>query len=152
MIVSLLELQARGAASADVKEALLTVARRVRIQADAYRHLEIKDAESIDARTYLCEICHSLEKTVSGVRRIEIECLANPTPINADKALALGLIANELVTNSLKYAFSEEKQGTVSVVLDRDGKGLLRLAVRDDGSGCPGDASPGLGTSIVDAW
>jgi two-component sensor histidine kinase len=42
MIVSLLELQARGAASADVKEALLTVARRVRIQADAYRHLEIK--------------------------------------------------------------------------------------------------------------
>jgi two-component sensor histidine kinase len=89
---------------------------------------------------------------VSGVRRIEIECLANPTPINADKALALGLIANELVTNSLKYSFSEEKQGTVSVVLDRDEKGLLRLAVRDDGSGCPEDASPGLGTSIVDAW
>ena len=62
------------------------------------------------------------------------------TPIEVDhsQAVAVGLIVNELVTNSLKYAFPL-RRGTVSVTLERVEPGRARLTVADDGIGMPAD-------------
>jgi two-component sensor histidine kinase len=51
-----------------------------------------------------------------------------------DRAIPMGLIVNELVTNALKYAFPSEIKGTVVVSLKRV-SGELRLTVTDDGKG-----------------
>jgi len=149
IIDALLTLQAQATKSAEVRHALLEAATRVRIQAEAHRHLSMKEVGRVDAREYLHEICQLLEKMLSGVHPIRIECQAEQTTIDAQKALALGLIANELITNAVKYAFKSGENGTVSVMLDRDDHGLLRLRISDDGSGCPDDAMPGLGTRLI---
>jgi two-component sensor histidine kinase len=149
IIDALLTLQAQASKSAEAKQALLEAAARVRIQAEAHRHLTLKGVSGVDAQEYLAQICKLLETTVAGVRPIAIECSAEQTAIDPQKALALGLIANELITNAVKYAFKPGESGTVSVRLDRDENGLLRLHVSDDGSGCPDDALPGLGTRLI---
>jgi two-component system, sensor histidine kinase PdtaS len=149
IIDALLTLQAQASRSAEVREALLQAAGRVRIQAEAHRHLTMKEVGRVDAQEYLSEICKLLETTLAGVRPIAIECSAEQTMIDPQKALALGLIANELITNAVKYAFKPGETGTVAVLLDRDENRLLRLRVSDNGSGCPEDAAPGLGTRLI---
>jgi two-component sensor histidine kinase len=149
IIDALLTLQAQASKSEEVRQALFEAATRVRIQAEAHRHLTMREAGRVDAQEYLSQICKLLETTLSGVRPIVIECHAERTTIDAQKALALGLIANELITNAVKYAFRPGESGAVSVFLDRDESGLLRLRVSDDGGGCPEDAVPGLGTRLI---
>jgi two-component sensor histidine kinase len=56
---------------------------------------------------------------------------------------------NELVTNAFKYAFPDERAGTVNVILRRVNDGKLELTVEDNGKGCPEGAKEGLGTRIV---
>ena len=69
-----------------------------------------------------------------------------------DRAIPIGLIVNELVTNALKYAFPGETSGTVTVVLKRE-PGELRLTVADDGKGIdPRRANSGLGGRLVEGF
>jgi two-component system, sensor histidine kinase PdtaS len=149
IIDALLTLQAQASKNEEVKRALLEAAARVRIQTEAHRHLTMKEVGRVDAQEYLHQICKLLETTLAGVRPITIKCSAEPTMIDSQKALAIGLIANELITNAVKYAFKPGESGTVSVQLDRDENRLLRLRISDDGSGCPDDALPGLGTRLI---
>jgi two-component sensor histidine kinase len=69
--------------------------------------------------------------------------------LREDRAVAVGLIVNELVTNAFKYAFPDDRGGTVNVSLQRERDGKLQLAVEDNGEGCPDDAKEGLGSRIV---
>ncbi len=149
IIDALLTMQAQASKSEEVRQALLEAATRVRIQAEAHRHLTMKEVGRVDAHEYLVQICEFLETMLAGVHPIRIECHAEQTMIDPQKALAVGLIANELITNAVKYAFKSGEIGTVSVLLDRDDHGLLRLRISDNGVGCPDDALPGLGTRLI---
>jgi two-component sensor histidine kinase len=151
VIVSLLELQSRGSDGAEAKEALKAAANRVRIQSEAYRHLDIRQADKVDGGEYLSGVCRLLEQSIEGARPIAIKCEAQPVSVDAQKILALGLITNELVTNAVKYAFGETGAGTITVKLDRNEDGFVRLRVLDDGRGCPEDAAPGTGSRLIAA-
>jgi two-component sensor histidine kinase len=90
---------------------------------------------------------------------------AEAHPLDSERAVQLGLTLNEAVTNALKYAFPEERAGTVRVRFAREG-GEFVLTVADDGIGLPregevaGGAVPprrlassggGLGTRLLGA-
>jgi len=152
VMVSLLEHQARSARSEDIKVALAAAAGRVRVQSEAHRHLALGQSGKVDAQKYLGEVCSLLAQTIDGVRPIAINCRAEQIYVEANKALAIGLIANELVTNALKYAFRTKESGVVNVSLARDASGAVRLTIADDGDGCPDDSTPGLGSQIVSAF
>ena len=66
--------------------------------------------------------------------RIQVEC--GELSLGMDEFIPCGIIINELVTNSLKYAFPDGKRGAIVMSLTEDGPGLL-LAVGDDGVGLP---------------
>jgi two-component sensor histidine kinase len=83
------------------------------------------------------------------VRPIAVTVNAEQILLRDDRAVSVGLIVNELVTNAFKYAFSEDSGGTVNVVLRHESEHMLKLAVEDDGKGCPEDAAEGLGSRIV---
>jgi two-component sensor histidine kinase len=119
------------------------------VQAQAYQHLNMQTSDRVDAYRYLLEICRLAEETFSGIRSIKVECRAEQTLVDPEKALALGLVANELITNCAKYAFTDSAEGVIDVSLDRDEKGLLRLKVCDNGAGCPEKSKPGLGTKLI---
>jgi two-component sensor histidine kinase len=82
------------------------------------------------------------------VLKTDIESEFLPT----DRAIPIGLIVNELVTNAVKYAFPGETKGTVLVTLKRV-PGELRLTVADDGQGLdPRRADSGLGGRLIEGF
>jgi two-component system, sensor histidine kinase PdtaS len=73
-----------------------------------------------------------------------MEIAAEPHPLSHEQAVAVGLIINEAVTNALKYAFPEERSGTVSVSVRRYGEALL-LRVKNGGIGFAPTCAPRVG-------
>ena len=82
--------------------------------------------------------------------RIDIEDIS----LDIDQAIACGLIINELVTNSFKYAFPDQG-GTIDISVQRNDRGEYVLVVADDGVGYPADldvnSTQTLGLKIVNA-
>ncbi len=93
----------------------------------------------------LCDLRR--EETGNVTREIEIDEEVEVAP---GVAVCLGLILNEFVTNSLKYAF-DERPGKIVLQVTPIGGTRLRLCVSDDGGGLPSDrqaAQPGSGTGM----
>ncbi|MCG3166008.1 MAG: hypothetical protein POELPBGB_01783 [Bacteroidia bacterium] len=57
--------------------------------------------------------------------------------LNLDTSIPCGLIINELISNALKYAFTDRETGTLSVTLKKLEGGKLKLEIADDGKGFP---------------
>ena len=92
----------------------------------------------------------SAREIVSPVTGEKLADAPNASPADVDRAVALGLIVNELVTNAFKHAFAASA-GTLRVGLHPLPDGRWRLEVADDGSG-PATASAsgdGLGSRLV---
>jgi two-component sensor histidine kinase len=65
-----------------------------------------------------------------------------------DRAVPLGLIINELVTNSLKHAFPQGQAGVIGIELRALDRQAIQLCVRDTGVGLPSGFDPLSGTSL----
>jgi two-component sensor histidine kinase len=83
------------------------------------------------------------------MRPVAIECLAESHSISLEKAVPLGLIINESVTNAAKHAFPDQRQGTISVNFQRAGE-AYKLVVADNGVGQgAGSARSGIGNRLM---
>jgi len=148
-------LEARNQKSGEGKAALERVSHRIAALGRLYSMLgETNSVEEVDAASYLEALCRDLIESVqkengtSIALKTDIENEALPV----DRAIPLGLIVNELVTNAVKYAFPSETRGTVAVTLKRI-PGQLCLTVADDGQGAdPQRADSGLGGRLVDTF
>ncbi len=77
-----------------------------------------------------------------------------PIQMKTDRAVSLGVIVNELVSNACKYAYAPTAAGEIRIALIRDGDDRFVLRVEDDGCGIESGASPkgtGLGTKVIRA-
>ncbi len=154
-IAAMVFIEARSHKSGEGKAALERVSHRITALGQLYSTLSKADTvEAVDAAAYLDELCRDLIESVhkegdtSIVLKTDFESELLPT----DRAIPIGLIVNELVTNAVKYAFPGEAKGTVMVTLKRV-PGELRLTVADDGQGLdPRRADSGLGGRLVDGF
>jgi two-component sensor histidine kinase len=148
MILSLIGLQARQSPPA-TREALEKVAQRVRVISNLHEHLQIARHDNlVDLSQYLSELGRSVGDAIRELRPVTVTVNSQPISLPPDKALSIGLIVNELVTNAFKYAFPDDQIGHVEVeckVID----GRLAVSVADDGIGCPEHSESGLGTRLV---
>ena len=97
--------------------------------------------------TYAGDLVASVDR--EGDRAIVLKTDIESVLLPTDRAIPIGLIVNELVTNAVKYAFPGELNGTITVVLKRE-PGELLLTVADDGKGVdPVRADFGLGGRLV---
>jgi two-component sensor histidine kinase len=150
MVASVLELQKRSQKEQGAKDAFATAVARVHVIANAHAHLLPKEAQSlIDMREYLTVCCQNLGDALRDVRPIAVNVSAEQILLRDDRAVSVGLIVNELVTNAFKYAFPDDRGGTVNVILHRVSDGKLELVVEDNGKGCPQEVKEGLGSRIV---
>jgi two-component sensor histidine kinase len=149
IVQSLLTLQARNE-SPPVAAALMAAASRVHVIARAQGRLEFSDdGDGVSLRPYLEGLCHDLADLLRDVRPIAVRLHCADVEIDSSKAVAVGLIVNELVANAFKYAFPGPRSGAVDVTVARRDEDLLRIEVRDDGIGCPPDMPGGLGSRLV---
>jgi two-component sensor histidine kinase len=148
-VVTLLNLQARQA-SGEAREALTSAAERVQTIARVHRRLELHDARVVvDSKSYIEELCADLRLSRIAMRPIALECRAESHPLNLEKAVPLGLIINESVTNATKHAFPDERSGIINVSFERMGD-VYELTVADNGIGrneTSGDG--GLGNRLM---
>ena len=148
MVSSIISLQARRS-SPEVQQALDDIARRVNVIATVHNYLQLSRHEGlIDMSEYLPRLCESLKDALLGPHPISLKATAVAVELPPDKALSIGVIVNELVTNAVKYAFAEGQPGHVYVDLNRE-KERLVLTVRDDGRGFSQSSEAGLGTRLV---
>jgi two-component sensor histidine kinase len=153
MVTSLIRLQERRARSTEARRELLAVGRRIETLSLVYEKLYAAgEIERVDLGTYLGELGASLlrlhTEEAPGVRlRTDVESLAVPV----DKAVPVGLIVNEFVTNSFKYAF-QGQPGTIGLELARAEPGKARLRLWDDGRGMPQDHRAGTGLPLIQGF
>jgi two-component sensor histidine kinase len=149
-VASMLRLQMRLQTDEAAREAFNSAVGRVQVIASAHDHLSAQSGTpTIDIQEYLSTCCRNLGDTMRDVRPIAMSVLVSRMLLPSDKAVVIGLLVNELVTNAFKYAFPDERGGTVVVRLDAMNESKLKLVVEDDGKGCPEDAKEGLGSRIM---
>lgn len=111
------------------------------------------DLAYIDFPSYIDRLATNLFRSYGGGSgNIKLFMDVADVKLNVDTAIPCGLIVNELVTNSLKYAFPDNRNGTISIIL-RPENGQCLLEVSDDGIGIPEnfriDNSNSLGLQLV---
>ena len=154
VVSSMLVLQARSVDDPDLSERLNQASTRVNAVGRAYERLAYNaDDENIDLVEYLRQIIGDLEPTVAPCK-IELDA---PKEIQfaADRAILVGLILNELVSNAGKYAYPDCPGGSIWVRLAQPDNNSVLVSVRDEGVGLPPGVDPtagkGLGTRLVNA-
>jgi len=155
IIVAMVSLEARNQKSGEGKVALERVSHRIAALGRLYSMLgETNSVEEVDAASYLEALCRDLIESVQKENgtSIALETDIESEPLPVDRAIPLGLIVNELVTNAVKYAFPSETRGTVAVTLNRI-PGELRLTVSDNGKGVdPRRTDSGVGGRLVEIF
>lgn len=153
-----LQAQALGGGEADqgARQALEDTQARIRAIAQVHRRLYTSDdASGVDMRDYLRALVDELEGSWSSdaaPRSLRLE--AEPIRLATDRAVSLGVIVTELVSNACKYAYPAGTRGEVRVALSHAEEGRFLLAVEDDGCGlAPGEAprGTGVGTRLIRA-
>jgi two-component sensor histidine kinase len=153
IIASLLHLQASSAEDEGVKAALTEAMGRVAAVAQVHRRLYTShDPKSVMLDQYLQALLEDLRRSAEGEKLTQLTLKDEPTEIDPDRAVAVGIIVNELVINAVKYAYPGGS-GPIHVELARNGD-RIDLAVADQGIGlgdAPAPGSTGMGRRIVDA-
>ncbi|WP_185196859.1 two-component regulator propeller domain-containing protein [Pontibacter sp. Tf4] len=139
IVISLLNLQARHVQDPIALEAMQALRSRVRSMAllheRLYRH---NNLEHINLENYFREICESLYASY-GITEEKVNLHISVPPINVDidTAITLGLVVNELISNTLKYAFPDGRDGRLGIDLEHLRGDTYQLIVWDNGVGTP---------------
>lgn len=149
VVSSLLNLQSRNIRDAQALEAINEGKNRVKSMALIHQNLYRDDnLTGVDIRDYIDKLVSSLFNSYNITPdKIELLTEIDSMELDVDTVIPLGLILNELISNSLKYAFPENRTGYIKVVLKETGEGLL-LAVEDNGRGLPADWQPETSHSL----
>src|SRR6202046_1470057 len=136
VVSAMLQLQASSVGDPVLSERLNEASSRINAVGRAYERLAYNaDYENIGLIEYLREIIGDLEPTVAPCK-IEFEA-PEEIQIAADRAILVGLIINELVSNAGKYAYPDCPGGSIWVRLFQSDKNSVLVSVRDEGAGLP---------------
>lgn len=158
VVTSLLKLQSKQISNKEDLEVFREGQNRIRSMAQIHERLyQSKDMARVDFEDYIEGLTKSLFRSyrIPG-SKIELTVDAKDVQLGIDKAIPCGLIINELISNSLKYAFPEGRKGEIQISLLPKGDDEIELTARDDGVGLPADVdiqeSPTLGLHLVNSF
>ena len=147
IILSMIEMQKRRLSNQNATRALDHITNR--INAISLAHDQLNPAQGlrvVNLGVYLQALCATIEHQLEGIT-INVE--ADDIELLIDRAVPLGLVLNEAVTNSAKHAF-DGRTGTVAVRLVAGvGRGEARLSISDNGKGIDSSQPTGSGTRLI---
>lgn len=150
-VSSLLALQSAQIDDPGTREAMREGQNRVHSIGIVHQKLyQGEDLGSIEMRDYFMNLGESILNSFGAGGRVNIEFPMEKLNLDIDAAVPIGLIVNELLTNTLKYAFPRNQQGSVVVKLEKRTGGMLHLEVSDNGIGKAGvTQGTGFGEQLV---
>lgn len=139
IISSLLRLQSKYLKNKDDVEIFKESHNRISSMALIHEKLyQSRDFTNIDFNVYVRDLVKGLFHSYgTDERGIKLKISVGNVPIGIDSAIPCGLIINELVTNSLKYAFPDGRKGEINVSLGVVGEQEFELIISDNGVGIP---------------
>ena len=154
LVMSLARMQAAATPDATTKSALAEAQARIAAVANVHRTLYAsEDILVVDLAAYLSAVVDELRHSIAAENHGAILSVrAVNAQINTERAVAIGMIATELITNAIKYAYPDAS-GEVRLLFERVGEAGFILAVEDDGVGLKDGSDKGaaLGGRIVRA-
>ncbi|HYC03685.1 MAG TPA: histidine kinase dimerization/phosphoacceptor domain -containing protein [Azospirillaceae bacterium] len=152
LISSMLRLQAGQAGDELARDQLDRACQRVSAVAEIHARLYMTEEIGIlDFADYLDALCGRVPALAHGNPRLSVTVKADHGDLDVDRAIPLGIIANELVSNAALHGFKGLDGGTIEVSFVRE-PGRCRLLIADDGLGIiPDKGSERLGLKLVDA-
>ena len=155
LVSAFIHMQAKALADGAAKAALADTQARITAIAQVHRRLYTSDdVAGVAMDDYLAALVAELEATWSTPQSPrQLKLSAQPLRLATDRAVSLGVIVNELVSNACKYAYPAGKAGEIRIDLARD-NGHFRLRVEDDGGGMTPATVPtgtGVGTKLIGA-
>jgi PAS domain S-box-containing protein len=148
LVAAVLHLQMNRLRDADARGALAEAIGRVDAVANAHLALQNSpDLKTIDVGRMLLNMCERMGKLNPSVA---VRCEPEPDiALDAERAIPLGMIASELLTNALRHAYPPGVQGEVQVTASAEHE-VLAITITDGGAGMsPSSVKPGLGSTVV---
>lgn len=156
IVMSLLNSQSAYLENTDVSNAIRES--RLRMQAMSLIHQKLyqtHNLECIDLNAYIDELVYFLQDAFDTRHRVIFQPDIPHLMVDVTQATPLGLILNEAISNSIKYAFPDARRGTISILLHEaeDVPDFYELIIHDDGVGMPASftvaQSPTLGLNLI---
>ena len=157
VISSLLSLQSRQINHPQAQQAINEGRDRVRAMALIHNNLyQDKDLVGVEAQTYVKKLAENLFQNYQvNQEKIKLEADIDDIKLDIDTIIPLGLIINELMSNTLKYAYQGKEEGNIKLELLHKNSNL-KLSIEDDGVGLNDDfdieKSESLGYKIIKAF
>ncbi|MEP7374759.1 MAG: histidine kinase dimerization/phosphoacceptor domain -containing protein [Chitinophagaceae bacterium] len=158
IVSSLLALQSAQIDDPSVHSAMLESQNRVHSMGIIHQKLyQGENLAAIEMREYFINLSENILDSFNAEGHIRVECDMPKLVLDVDTAVSIGLITNELLTNSLKYAFQVKENGAIKISLTEqdttaDTQGVYLLKISDDGIGKPVNEKAkgtGFGTQLV---
>ena len=144
VICSLLNLQSKHTKDKKVLEIFKETENRIKSMSLVHAKLyQSKDLSNINLKSYIDDLATNLFRAYKiGPNRISLKLNANDVFISIDTAIPCGLVINEIISNSLKYAFPDNKDGEIKIDIHSPDKEGTELRICDNGIGMPKDFNP----------
>ncbi|HEV7252918.1 MAG TPA: PAS domain-containing protein [Mesorhizobium sp.] len=152
-VMATLSTSRRRISDAGAREAIDTTITRLSVLSRVYDRLELKPGgeASVGARDFVEGLCADLKPTLIHLRPIALRVQVAQEAIDLGRAVSVGLLINEALTNALKYAFPDDRAGNVLVRFEREGD-QFHVEVADDGVGMSAEQrGSGTGTKLMRA-
>jgi len=155
LVRSLLSLHREHAGSTHAQTAIEEAEQRIGVMGSIYEQLySAGNLESVDASSVITTLTENLSRMLPGAGR-SIECHVEKLELPRRLAVSVGIIVNELLTNSIKHALQLQENPHACVVLRRRDGRTLSLTVTDNGPGVPQEVVSGsvrgFGLTMVEA-
>ena len=152
IIVSLLNMQKNATGNSETKNALQDVHDRIMSMALVHQKMyQNKNKTSIELGHFIADLVVEIRNSLDLKENIMYETMIDSVQLDVSIAIPIGLILNELITNSIKHAFDEIEEPTISITLTKK-DGLIELVAKDNGIGATIESlhdQTGIGMSLI---